>query len=71
MAIPRALLLAKRSLSKRRQNLAFTIGFSSIGLVLAAGALSPIGFVLSPVVSAVLVSLSTVIVAANGQLLRR
>ena len=71
MAIPRALLLAKRSLSKSRQNLAWTIGFTAIGMVLAAGALSSIGFVLSPVVSAVLVSLSTVIVAANGQLLRR
>jgi len=71
MSIPRAFTLAKRSLSKRRQNLAWTLGFSVVTLALAAGALAPIGLLVSPVASVVLVSLSTVIVAANGQLLRR
>jgi Cu2+-exporting ATPase len=40
-------------------------------LPLAAGVLAPVGFVLSPAVGALLMSLSTVIVAANAQLLRR
>ena len=71
MAVPRAFLLAKRSLSKRRQNLIWCSGFNLLSIALAAGALGALGFVVSPVVSAVLVSLSTVIVAANGQLLRR
>lgn len=71
MAIPRAFLLAKRSLSKRRQNLVWCATFGIASLVLAAGAMASAGLVVSPVVSAVLVSLSTVIVAANGQLLRR
>jgi Cu2+-exporting ATPase len=38
---------------------------------LAAGVLAPIGFVLSPAVGALVMSLSTVIVAINAQLLRR
>jgi Cu2+-exporting ATPase len=71
MSIPRAFTLAKRSLSKRLQNLAWTLGFSVVAVALAAGALAPIGLLVSPVASVVLVSLSTVIVAANGQLLRR
>jgi Cu2+-exporting ATPase len=71
MSIPRAFTLAKRGLSKRRQNLTWTLGFSVVTLALAAGALAPIGLLVSPVASVVLVSLSTVIVAVNGQLLRR
>jgi Cu2+-exporting ATPase len=71
MSIPRAFTLAKRGLSKRRQNLTWTLGFSVVTLALAAGALAPIGLLVSPVAAVVLVSLSTVIVAVNGQLLRR
>jgi Cu2+-exporting ATPase len=40
-------------------------------LPLAAGVLAPIGFLLSPAVGALFMSLSTVIVAINAQLLRR
>jgi Cu2+-exporting ATPase len=42
-----------------------------VAIPLAAGVLAPIGIVLSPAVGAVLMSLSTVIVAINAQLLRR
>jgi Cu2+-exporting ATPase len=41
-----------------------------VALPLAAGVLAPVGFVLSPAVGAAVMSLSTVIVAANAQLLR-
>jgi Cu2+-exporting ATPase len=42
-----------------------------VAIPLAAGVLAPIGIVLSPAIGAVLMSLSTVIVAINAQLLRR
>jgi Cu2+-exporting ATPase len=53
------------------QNLAWATGYNAITIPLAAGVLAPIGFVLSPAVGAVLMSLSTVIVAINAQLLRK
>lgn len=42
-----------------------------IAIPLAAGVLAPLGFVLSPAIGAVLMSLSTIIVAMHAQLLRR
>jgi Cu2+-exporting ATPase len=56
---------------KMVQNLAWATGYNAIAIPLAAGVLAPIGFVLSPAVGAVLMSLSTVIVAINAQLLRK
>jgi Cu2+-exporting ATPase len=56
---------------KMVQNLAWATGYNAITIPLAAGVLAPIGFVLSPAVGAVLMSLSTVIVAINAQLLRK
>jgi Cu2+-exporting ATPase len=53
------------------QNLAWATGYNVIALPLAAGILAPIGFVLSPAVGALVMSLSTIIVAINAQLLRR
>jgi len=44
---------------------------AGIALPLAAGVLAPVGIVLSPAVGALLMSLSTVIVAINAQLLHR
>ena len=52
------------------QNLAWAIGYNVIAIPLAAGVLYP-SFMLSPAVGAVLMSLSTVIVALNAQLLRK
>jgi Cu2+-exporting ATPase len=42
-----------------------------VAIPLAAGVLAPIGFVLNPAVGAVMMSLSTIVVALNAQLLRR
>jgi Cu2+-exporting ATPase len=53
------------------QNLIWATGYNIFALPLAAGVLAPIGIVLSPAVGALFMSLSTVIVAANAQLLRR
>jgi Cu2+-exporting ATPase len=53
------------------QNLWWAAGYNIVALPLAAGVLASCGIVLSPAVGAVLMSLSTVIVALNAQLLRR
>jgi Cu2+-exporting ATPase len=63
--------LSRASYRKMAQNLAWAAGYNVFALPLAAGVLAPIGFVLSPAVGALLMSLSTVIVAINAQLLRR
>jgi Cu2+-exporting ATPase len=54
-----------------QENLVWAAGYNVLALPLAAGILAPIGILLSPAVGAVLMSASTVIVAANAQLLRR
>jgi Cu2+-exporting ATPase len=53
------------------QNLWWAAGYNIVALPLAAGVLAPLGILLSPAVGALLMSLSTVIVAINAQLLRR
>jgi Cu2+-exporting ATPase len=53
------------------QNLFWAAGYNVVALPLAAGVLAPLGILLSPAVGALLMSLSTVIVAINAQLLRR
>jgi Cu2+-exporting ATPase len=53
------------------QNLWWATGYNVIAIPLAAGVLAPAGILLSPAIGAVLMSLSTVIVAVNAQLLRR
>jgi Cu2+-exporting ATPase len=53
------------------QNLAWATGYNVFAIPLAAGVLSGAGITLPPAVGAVLMSLSTVIVALNAQLLRR
>jgi P-type Cu2+ transporter len=63
--------LSRASYQKMVQNLFWAAGYNIIALPLAAGVLAPIGFLLSPAVGALLMSLSTVIVAINAQLLRR
>jgi Cu2+-exporting ATPase len=51
------------------QNLAWAVGYNVIAIPLAAGVLHPY-FTLSPAMGAVLMSLSTIIVALNAQLLK-
>jgi len=63
--------LSRASYKKMIQNLVWATGYNVIALPLAAGVLAPVGIVLSPAVGALLMSLSTVIVAINAQLLRR
>jgi Cu2+-exporting ATPase len=53
------------------QNLAWGAGYNLFAIPLAAGVLAPWGITLSPAVGAILMSASTVVVAANAQLLRR
>jgi Cu2+-exporting ATPase len=62
--------LTRASYQKMIQNLIWAAGYNIIALPLAAGVLAPIGILLSPAVGAILMSLSTVIVAINAQLLR-
>jgi Cu2+-exporting ATPase len=60
----------KQTYKKMMQNLAWAVGYNVIAIPLAAGVLYPY-FTLSPAMGAVLMSLSTIIVAFNAQLLRR
>jgi P-type Cu2+ transporter len=72
---PRAVLsvirLSRASYRKMVQNLWWAAGYNVAAIPLAAGALAWAGIVLSPAFGAVLMSLSTVVVALNAQLLRR
>ncbi|MGH7630484.1 MAG: heavy metal translocating P-type ATPase [Gemmatimonadales bacterium] len=69
--VPRVIALSRASYRKMRQNLWWAAGYNIVAIPLAAGVLAPVGILLSPAVGAVLMSLSTVIVAVNAQLLRR
>jgi Cu2+-exporting ATPase len=63
--------LSRASYRKMIQNLLWATGYNVVALPLAAGVLAPIGIILSPAVGAIFMSLSTIIVAINAQLLRR
>src|SRR5699024_1743238 len=62
--------LANKTTRKMKQNLAWGAGYNFLAIPLAAGILAPIGFSLTPAVGAILMSLSTVIVAINAMFLR-
>ena len=62
--------LSKKTYRKMVQNLWWATGYNIFAIPLAAGILAPIGIVLSPAVGAVLMSLSTIIVAINAKLLK-
>ncbi|MEE8356251.1 MAG: copper-translocating P-type ATPase [Anaerolineales bacterium] len=62
--------LSRASYQKMVQNLIWATGYNVIALPLAAGVLAPWGILLSPAVGALFMSLSTVIVAINAQMLR-
>ncbi|MGH1646710.1 heavy metal translocating P-type ATPase [Enterococcus gilvus] len=61
--------LAKKTHSKMIQNLWWGAGYNILAIPLAAGVLAPIGILLSPAVGAILMSLSTIIVAINAMTL--
>jgi Cu2+-exporting ATPase len=69
--VPRIIALSRATYRKMIQNLWWAAGYNIVAIPLAAGVLAPWGIVLPPAVGAVLMSLSTVIVAINAQLLRR
>ena len=69
--VPRIVNLSRASYRKMVQNLWWAAGYNIVAIPLAAGVLAPWGVVLSPAVGAVLMSLSTIIVAINAQLRRR
>lgn len=62
--------LSKKTQTKMVQNLWWASGYNIIAIPLAAGILAPVGIVLSPAVGAILMSLSTIIVAINAKLLK-
>lgn len=69
--IPRIVELSKGSYRKMVQNLWWAAGYNIVAIPLAAGVLAAQGILLAPAVAAVFMSLSTVIVAINAQLLKR
>jgi len=65
------LTLSRAGYRKMLQNLAWATGYNVVGLPLAAGVLAGVGFLMPPAVGAVVMSVSTIVVALNAQLLRR
>jgi Cu2+-exporting ATPase len=63
--------LSRASYRKMLQNVAWAAGYNVVAIPLAAGALAWAGVALGPAVAAILMSASTIVVAANAQLLRR
>lgn len=69
--VPKVVDLSQKTYSKMVQNLWWASGYNIIAIPLAAGILYHIGIILSPAVGALIMSLSTVIVAFNSQTLRK
>ena len=69
--IARAIKLSRATMRNNRQNLAFAFGYNAIGIPIAAGVLYPtFGLLLSPIVAALAMSLSSVSVIGNALRLR-
>jgi P-type Cu2+ transporter len=69
--VPAIVQLARATYRKMVQNLWWATGYNTVAIPLAAGVLAPAGILLSPALGAVLMSVSTVVVALNAQLLGR
>ena len=69
--VSRIIALSRATYRKMIQNLWWAAGYNILAIPIAAGVLAPLGIVLPPAAGAVLMSLSTIIVAINAQLLRR
>jgi Cu2+-exporting ATPase len=65
-----AITIGRGTRRKERQNLAWAIGYNSVALPIAGGALEPLGFTISPAIGALAMSGSSVIVALNAVMLR-
>lgn len=68
--IANLILFGKATYKKMVQNLVWATAYNAVAIPLAAGVLYNAGFVLGPAVGAVFMSLSTIIVAINAQLLK-
>jgi P-type Cu2+ transporter len=69
--VPKVADLSRKTYSKMVQNLWWAAGYNIFAIPLAAGILTSVGVVIDPAVGAILMSLSTVLVAVNSQTLRR
>ncbi|HET8669703.1 MAG TPA: heavy metal translocating P-type ATPase [Candidatus Saccharimonadales bacterium] len=69
--VAKVVRLSQGTYRKMLQNLWWATGYNAIAIPLAAGITAALGFVLSPAIGAVLMSLSTIIVAINAQFLRK
>ena len=69
--IAKLILFGKATYNKMVQNLIWATAYNALAIPLAAGVLYSIGFVLGPAIGAVVMSLSTIVVAINAQLLKR
>jgi Cu2+-exporting ATPase len=69
--VAKVVKLSKATYTKMIQNIVWATGYNVLAIPLAAGVGVGFGFILSPAVGAVLMSFSTIIVAANAQLLRK
>ena len=69
--VVKILKLSSASYRKQLQNVWWGAGYNIVMIPLAMGVLAPVGFVMPPALGAVFMSLSTIIVAVNAQLLRR
>jgi Cu2+-exporting ATPase len=68
--IPKIIQLSRATYRKMQENLVWATGYNVVAIPLAMGVLAPWGITLDPAVGALFMSLSTVIVAFNAQLLR-
>ena len=69
--VAKVIRLSRAAYSKMVQNLAWATGYNVIAIPLAAGVLVGQGLILPPAIGALLMSVSTIVVAVNSQLLRR
>lgn len=69
--VAKIVILSKATYRKMIQNLFWATGYNAVAIPLAMGVTAGIGFVLSPALGAVLMSLSTIVVAINAQFLRK
>ncbi|MEP1085164.1 copper-translocating P-type ATPase [Algoriphagus sp.] len=69
--IANLILFGTATYKKMMQNIWWAAGYNIVAVPLAAGVLAGVGIILSPAIGAALMSLSTVIVAFNAQLLKR
>jgi Cu2+-exporting ATPase len=70
-AVADVLVLSRATYAKELQNLWWAAGYNVLGIPLAAGVLFGVGILMPPALAAVFMSVSTIVVALNAQLLRR